>query len=215
MKNLKKYIYFLLQLYISNIYVGYLFNVKGNKSLLLEFNSIKDNNVFGIYILFIYILIFFIISEKIFYLISKDRYFEMIRYGHLYLYIKKSIIKIFYECLFFSFLKLLISLFLAYMHDKIYSINYYQILLDLLLFTFMLFLFALFILILSFFVVKFIATISATLLFVVNIFLYNLIFSYYLLICISLVIIELFLIFYIITKRDIFRIRRENEWSCN
>ncbi|MFM1576509.1 hypothetical protein ABGF28_07300, partial [Helcococcus ovis] len=74
-----------------------------------------------------------------------------------------------------------------------------------------LFLFALFILILSFFVVKFIATISATLLFVVNIFLYNLIFSYYLLICISLVIIELFLIFYIITKRDIFRIRRENE----
>ncbi|MFM1573837.1 hypothetical protein ABGF49_01995 [Helcococcus ovis] len=211
MKNLKKYIYFLLQLYISNIYVGYLFNVKGNKSLLLEFNSIKDNNVFGIYILFIYILIFFIISEKIFYLISKDRYFEMIRYGHLYLYIKKSIIKIFYECLFFSFLKLLISLFLAYMHDKIYSINYYQILLDLLLFTFMLFLFALFILILSFFVVKFIATISATLLFVVNIFLYNLIFSYYLLICISLVIIELFLIFYIITKRDIFRIRRENE----
>ncbi|MFM1553412.1 hypothetical protein ABGF35_00900, partial [Helcococcus ovis] len=192
-------------------YVGYLFNVKGNKSLLLEFNSIKDNNVFGIYILFIYILIFFIISEKIFYLISKDRYFEMIRYGHLYLYIKKSIIKIFYECLFFSFLKLLISLFLAYMHDKIYSINYYQILLDLLLFTFMLFLFALFILILSFFVVKFIATISATLLFVVNIFLYNLIFSYYLLICISLVIIELFLIFYIITKRDIFRIRRENE----
>ncbi|MFM1514675.1 hypothetical protein [Helcococcus ovis] len=211
MKNLKKYVYFLLQLYISNIYVGYLFNVKGNKSLLLEFNSIKDNNVFGIYILFIYILIFFIISEKIFYLISKDRYFEMIRYGHLYLYIKKSIIKIFYECLFFSFLKLLISLFLAYMHDKIYSINYYQILLDLLLFTFMLFLFALFILILSFFVVKFIATISATLLFVVNIFLYNLIFSYYLLICISLVIIELFLIFYIITKRDIFRIRRENE----
>ncbi len=191
--------------------MGYLFNVKGNKSLLLEFNSIKDNNVFGIYILFIYILIFFIISEKIFYLISKDRYFEMIRYGHLYLYIKKSIIKIFYECLFFSFLKLLISLFLAYMHDKIYSINYYQILLDLLLFTFMLFLFALFILILSFFVVKFIATISATLLFVVNIFLYNLIFSYYLLICISLVIIELFLIFYIITKRDIFRIRRENE----
>ncbi|MFM1572971.1 hypothetical protein [Helcococcus ovis] len=211
MKNLKKYVYFLLQLYISNIYVGYLFNVKGNKSLLLEFNSIKDNNVFGIYILFIYILIFFIISEKIFYLISKDRYFETIRYGHLYLYIKKSIIKIFYECLFFSFLKLLISLFLAYMHDKIYSINYYQILLDLLLFTFMLFLFALFILILSFFVVKFIATISATLLFVVNIFLYNLIFSYYLLICISLVIIELFLIFYIITKRDIFRIRRENE----
>lgn len=211
MKNLKKYIYFLLQLYISNIYVGYLFNVKGNKSLLLEFNSIKDNNVFGIYILFIYILIFFIISEKIFYLISKDRYFEMIRYGHLYLYIKKSIIKIFYECLFFSFLKLIISLFLVYMHDKIYSINYYQILLDLLLFTFMLFLFALFILILSFFVIKFIATISATLLFVVNTFLYNLIFSYYLLICISLVIIELFLIFYIITKRDIFRIRRENE----